>query len=266
MNYCKKNNIKGVLVSIDQSKAFDSVSHTYMEKVYSSFGFGDRIKSWLKSIGTGRNACIQLEQDMLSDPFNLGRGHAQGDSPSPILYNLAAQIQIFRLELDTDIESIGPVEADPAVDLEPIHHYKGEGLCQTNKNESFADDSSNLVAFKLDTLTNLKSVLEDFRKLSGLSCNLEKSFVMRIGDLSGEISPAILDLGLTFRDKITLLGFTLQNYGNITATNFERVMSKIDTLIRFWGRFFLSLPGKIVIDKLLSSCTHPRNRDNTKTR
>ncbi len=33
MDYCKKNNIKGVLVSIDQSKAFDSVFHTYIEKV-----------------------------------------------------------------------------------------------------------------------------------------------------------------------------------------------------------------------------------------
>jgi hypothetical protein len=245
MDYCKKNNIKDKY----QSKAFDSVSHTYMEKVYSFFGFGDRIKSWLKSIGTGRNACIQLEPDALSEPFDLGRGHAQGDSPSPILYNLAAHIQIFRLELDKDIESIGQVEEEPAVNLAPIHHYKGEGLGQTNKNESFADDSSNLVAFKLETLSNLKTILEEFRILSGLSCNLEKSFVMRIGDLSGEISPEINDLGFTFRDKITLLGFTLQNYGDITAANFERVMIKIDTLIRFWERFFLSLPGKIVVYK-----------------
>jgi hypothetical protein len=72
---------------------------------------------------------------------------------------------------------------------------------------------------------------------------------MRIGDLSGEISPEINNLGFSFRDKITLLGFTLQNYGDITAANFERVMTKIDTLIRFWERFFLSLPGKIVVYK-----------------
>ncbi len=249
MDYCVKNNIKGVLVSIDQSKAFDSVSHAYMEKVYDFFGFGDRIKRWLKSIGTGRNACIQLGPNLLSDPFNLGRGHAQGDSPSPILYNLAAQIQIFRIELDPLIESVGPDAADPILELAPPHRYKGEGLGQTKKNESFADDSSNLVALRLETLSTIKQVLDNFKKLSGLSCNLEKSFVMRIGDLSGEISQSIRDLGFAFRDKITLLGFTLQNYGDITATNFERISSKIDGLIRFWDRFFLSLPGKIVVYK-----------------
>jgi hypothetical protein len=249
MEYCVKNKIKGVLVSVDQSKAFDSVSHAYMEKVYDFFGFGERIKRWLKSIGTGRSACIQLEPDLLSDPFDLGRGHAQGDSPSPILYNLAAQIQIFRIELDANIESIGPVAAEPILELAPLHRYKGEGLGQTKKKESFADDSSNLVAFKLETLSTIKQVLEDFRKLSGLSCNLEKSFVMRIGDLSGEINQSIRDLDFTFRDKITLLGFTLQNYGDITATNFEKISSKIDSLIRFWERFFLSLPGKIVVYK-----------------
>jgi hypothetical protein len=247
--YCTKHNIKGVLVSIDQSKAFDSVSHAYMEKVYEFFGFGDRIKRWLKSIGTGRNACIQLEPNLLSDPFNLGRGHAQGDSPSPILYNLAAQIQIFRIELDPLIESIGPAAADPILELAPPHRYKGEGLGQTKKNESFADDSSNLVALKLETLSTIKKVLDDFRKLSGLSCNLEKSFVMRIGDLSGEISQSIRDLGFTFRDKITLLGFILQNYGDITAANFEQISTKIDALIRFWERFFQSLPGKIAVYK-----------------
>ena len=36
--------MKGVLVSIDQSKAFDSVSHSFMEKVYDFLGFGERIK------------------------------------------------------------------------------------------------------------------------------------------------------------------------------------------------------------------------------
>ncbi len=39
MDLCKKYNIKGVLASIDQAKAFDSVSHSYMLKVYDFFRF-----------------------------------------------------------------------------------------------------------------------------------------------------------------------------------------------------------------------------------
>jgi hypothetical protein len=95
MDFCRKQNIKGVIASIDQTKAFDSVSHAYMEKVYDFFNFGPRIKVWLKSIGTQRTACVALSNGALSATFQLGKGHAQGDSPSPLLYNLAAQIQIF---------------------------------------------------------------------------------------------------------------------------------------------------------------------------
>jgi hypothetical protein len=78
MDFCRKRNIKGVIASIDQTKAFDSVSHSYMSQVYDFFGFGDNIKKWLSSIGTGRTACIGLEQDSLTDTFPLGKGHAQG--------------------------------------------------------------------------------------------------------------------------------------------------------------------------------------------
>jgi hypothetical protein len=76
MDFCNKNGISDVLVSIDQSKAFDSVSHAFMDKVYDFFGFGERIKSWFKTIGTGRTACIQLSPVSNSDEFPLEKGHA----------------------------------------------------------------------------------------------------------------------------------------------------------------------------------------------
>jgi hypothetical protein len=170
MEYCKKHSIKGVLASIDQTKAFDSVSHSYMLKVYDFFGFGERIVNWLTAIGTCRTACIRLEDGTLSANFDLGKGHAQGDSPSPLLYNLAAQIQIFKLELDPAIDRINrPL---PRVELNAIAQNLGqqvdkqEGQGQTSTNESFADDSSNLLIFNLQSLCTLKTILTNFRKLS----------------------------------------------------------------------------------------------------
>jgi hypothetical protein len=44
MEFCKRHNIKGAMVSVDASKAFDSVDHGYMEKVYRFFGLGPRIR------------------------------------------------------------------------------------------------------------------------------------------------------------------------------------------------------------------------------
>jgi hypothetical protein len=251
MDYCEKHNIKAVIASIDQSKAFDSVDHNYMEKVYRFFGFGDRIMRWLKSIGTGRLACIQLDQGIISDTFELGRGHAQGDSPSPLLYNLAAQIQIFKIELCPNVIKLRNEQINPEPEMTRHQFYKGEGFGQTETNESFADDSSNLTVFTVDSLLELKNILEKFKTLSGLSCNLEKSFVMRIGDTTGEIPREINDLGFNFANKIQLLGFTLNNYGNYVNENYERVACKIDNIIRFWERFFLNLTAKIAIYKSL---------------
>jgi hypothetical protein len=181
----------------------------------------------------------------------LGKGHAQGDSPSPLLYNLAAQIVIFKIELSPNIARIPrPLEFDEVAVPVPAS-YKGEGLGQTDTNESFADDSSNIFVFEMNSLTELKAILENFKVLSGLSSNLDKSFIMRIGNLDGDIPEEIEALGFSFTNKIKLLGFILQNYGDITASNFEQVNSKIDNLTRFWERFFLSLPGRISIYKTL---------------
>jgi hypothetical protein len=104
------------------------VSHDYMLKVYKFFGFGDRIIRWLSSIGTNRNAAVRLADDKLSLAFDLGRGHAQGDSPSSVLYNLAAQIFIFKLELNPLLKRL---RTEPIII--PDNHvyaplYKHEGL------------------------------------------------------------------------------------------------------------------------------------------
>jgi hypothetical protein len=117
------------------------------------------------------------------------------------------------------------------------HFDKQEGQGQTNTNESFADDSYNLFIFNLRSLSVLKAILIDFKESSGLSSNVEKSFIMRIVDLSGEITQDILDLGFSFTDRIKLLGFTLQNYGDIVAVNFEEIIIKyyVERHFKGWG-------------------------------
>jgi hypothetical protein len=106
---------------VDVSKAFDSVDHGYMEKVYQFYGLGPRIRKWLATIGTGRNAQILLANDELSLAFQLEKGHAQGDAPSPLLYNMAAQICIWKVELDPEIVSV----YDPSLRANPDPNRPG---------------------------------------------------------------------------------------------------------------------------------------------
>ena len=105
--------------------------------------------------------------------------------------------------------------------------------------------------YEYESLRKLKEILEKFKVLSGLACNVEKSFVMRIGDESDPVDQAIIDIGFPFTEELTILGFKIRNNSNQIASNYEGIRTKVSNIIRFWERFNLTVPGKITIYKTL---------------
>ena len=83
ISYCKNNDVPGVIVSIDQSKAFDSIYNNFCNDAFRFFGFGETFIEMMATLGTGRNSKIILEDGKLSAPVQLDRGRPQGNSPSP---------------------------------------------------------------------------------------------------------------------------------------------------------------------------------------
>ena len=156
-----------------------------MEKVYTFFGFRGRIKNWLKSIGTSRTTGIILGQQEHSDTFQLEKGHVQGDSPSPLLYNFAAQILLFRIELDKEIKPIRPPLYRPGPII-PSAPFKNESKRETDKSDCFAEDNTISTVFELESLKALKNILCEFGQLSGLCTNYEKSALLCIGNTQGD--------------------------------------------------------------------------------
>ena len=145
---------------------------------------------------------ISLENGNKTNFFSLEKGHAQGDSPSPLLYNFAAQILLFKIELDTKIQRVRPNKAlpGPIIGKEP---YQNESNRETDKCDCFADDNTVSTLLNFESLNTLKTILENFKRLSGLSTNYEKTIIMRIGDLSGDIDEDIKGLG--FRVVLAVL-------------------------------------------------------------
>ena len=74
---------------------------------------------------------------------------------------------------------------------------------------------------------------------------------MRIGNLEGEITDDIIDLGFSITNSIKLLGYHISNNDDILDINFTPIKGKIQSIIRFWERFYLSLQGKITVYKTL---------------
>jgi hypothetical protein len=71
-----------------------------MREVYRFFGLGPDFIKLLDTIGTNRTARVLLDNGRISNEFDLERGFAQGNSPSPKKYNIGEQILLFRLEYD----------------------------------------------------------------------------------------------------------------------------------------------------------------------
>ena len=166
----KKNKKRGALLSLDIRKAFDTLSHSFVEKVLEHFNFGVNLKKWITLLCTIREACIVLEGGKLSRRFKLLRGNAQGDILSPFVFLLCYQILLFKLQFDLQIKSF--VSSPTVTPGSPDVHLPDEVSNTPTKVAAMADDASCLVLMDPATLGKIKEVLAQFGEISGLRCTV----------------------------------------------------------------------------------------------
>ncbi len=266
-------------MSIDQAKAFDSISHKYKNEVYKFFGFGPKFVNMLNTLCTNCKSCITFDDGTLSSNFDSERGDTQGNTPSPVLYNLAQQIFLFKLELCPEIKSVFVNHLIPRQIAAPILVnvnnaagggnvaeifnnimmavsddedicFRNESKKENGKAKGFAYDTTGLTLFDYDSLSAIKKILIDFGTFSGLQCNVDKTVLMQIGVIR-QPSQAILDLGFTLVDKIKILGMEIdQSLSNINE-NFVKIHESVKKTISYWERYNLTLPGRINVAKSL---------------
>jgi hypothetical protein len=273
IGYCNSNNIPACIVAIDQSKAFDSISHKYMIEAYRFFGLRENFINSLTTLGSGRTACISFDDGSISPPFDLERGRTQGNGPSPCEYNIGQQILLLKIELSPEISSVynhlrvprtvfgnyqqpHPAIVDAAT-RENNPCFLSESKCETDKAEGFADDTSVATIFSYESLSALKTILVDFASFSGLRCNMEKTSILQIGEIV-PVPDEIGNLGFSFCGETKILGMNISANPEAWHGNFECILSNIKKKITFWERFNLSLPGRICVIKslLISPLSH----------
>jgi hypothetical protein len=241
---CKYRNKKGALLSLDIQKAFDSLSHSYLQNVFSFFNFGPNICRWLTLLSMNRAARIVLNSEITTEIFELERGNAQGDTISPFLFNLGYQILLFKLEYDLQIAGLTEqVELGPDFPPRPVE------LPQVPpKVYAMADDATLLTCMDRDSLLRVREILAGFENLSGLACNVEKTTLMQFG-VNDPIPEEIVNLGFDIKNEVKLLGLKIKNDCNNYTLSKTEIEERIRSQIRFWARFDLSLPGRITVAK-----------------
>ena len=130
INLCNKENIPGILASLDYRKAFDTVSKAAITAALQKFNFGPVFINYVKTLLNDTQACVK-NAGWLSSWFNTSRGVRQGCCLSPLLFIMV--VEFLAIKIRNDKEIIGTLD-----NLDPS--FSQEDRCL-----SYADDMELLV-------------------------------------------------------------------------------------------------------------------------
>ena len=233
MHCAEQYNLKGLLLLIDFEKAFDSISWGFINKVLKFFGFGKSVISWVNLFF--KDAKLAVNQGgNLSPFFNIGRGCRQGDSLSPYLFILCAEILAIKIRNNKNIKGIK---------IDNIEY----------KLSQYADDTSAFLDGSQQSLNETLSELSHYAEYSGLKVNFDKTQVVWIGRNKYSTETIKTKWKLTWGiTHFKLLGIHFDiDLDKVININYNDKISKIETLIKIWNRRYLTPIGKITVVKTL---------------
>ena len=116
IDYANETNTPLALISIDQMKAFDRTSHSFLFATLERFGFGPNFIRWIKLIYNSVSSSVNVN-GWLTSFINLERGLRQGCALSMPLYVLTAEILALRIRSNPRIQGITPPGSTAQVKL-----------------------------------------------------------------------------------------------------------------------------------------------------
>lgn len=229
LDYINITNETGILVSLDQEKAFDRVDRSFLMNLLQHFGFGPSFCNWISTLYNGANMQI-IVNGFLTDKIDIQRGVRQGDSLSPMLYVLCVEVLACLVRNCADIEGF------------LLPGAKGRQF----KISSYADDMTSLVK-NPRSLHYLFQAVSLYEQGSGAKLNLSKCEAMWLGAWRDcEDQP----LGLTWVKKMKVLGVFFGT-SDVERDNWNARLDKLEKSLNLWKTRSLSMVGKALIINVL---------------
>ena len=228
-----KTNETGILVTLDQEKAFDRVDHEFLMRVLSKFGFGPMFCGWVSLFYNNVFSRV-ICNGRLTCPIFLGRGVRQGCPLSPLLYVLVSEV------LSTQIRNCKAIEG---------FRLPGAGGLQF-KVSQYADDATNFVKSER-SLSMLLQVVQKYEKGSGAKLNTTKSEAMWLGRWRNNSGTPH---GLKWVNKMRILGVFFSNgLLSVENDNWKTKLDKLKTVLNLWSSRDLSFVGRAMIVNVLGA-------------
>ena len=119
------------------------------------------------------------------------------------------------------------------------------------KEQTFADDTTLTIAREQESLRNYIKYIKEFKKISGLAANLEKTNVIPIGKFFNPGKKICHELEVNWTDSFKLLGLEIDNKLELMGQNFDKEHIKAQNIIFDWKECKLPINGIITISKHL---------------
>ena len=241
-NYCQKNNVDALLISLDAKKAFDSVSHKYLHEVLKKYGFSDNFISTVKMLYNDIKANI-LVNGYKSVIIKIARSVKQGDALSCALFILCIDPLLRKIENNGAIKAI------------PIPRSRYSNIEIKVKTGGFADDVGMAVKNETETINAIFNDYYLFSRLSGIELNVNKTEIMKLNlntSNSVFVPEQIRAYGREFAtsESVKICGVVFSNNKNLAyKSNIKDKILKLEKQIVRWLPRGLSMEGKLLIVK-----------------
>lgn len=249
IDYCDSNDIPALILNFDLLKAFDSLSHVFLDRALNFFGFGPIFRNYITTLYTGISASV-LSNGYCSKPFPILGGLRQGCGLSPGNFILSFEILCLKLRQNPDIQGI---------------QISNEFM---KKLGVFADDLWSIILGTQENVDNLFTLFHDFGVTSGLSINYDKTQILRVGSLRDSNAMFYTVKPLHWVEELRILGINIGKKSS-AHSNYDNLIDKVKSLITLWSSRHLTIMGKILlcntlltsqwIYKLLMVITPPQN-------
>ncbi|CAJ0966526.1 unnamed protein product [Ranitomeya imitator] len=226
VEYIKVRRAHAALVSLDQEKAFDRVSHGFMGRALQRLGLGDRFCSYVRLMYFDIHSLV-LVNGWKTDPFPVLSGVRQGCPLSPLLF--VCVIELFAEAIRQNGEIRGITAPGPE---------RHEVKCSL-----YMDDVTVFCADR-GSVDALVQTCEMFGQASGVKVNCGKSEAMIFGDWQlASSAPFPFNIQLDF---IKLLGVWFGKEGAALKSWQER-LAKVNQRIGLWNLRHLTCEGKVLV-------------------
>lgn len=231
LTFLNSENIPGILVGIDFTKAFDTISKSLIQDSLKLYGFGPDFQHWIETLMANTESSIH-QYGWTSEPFQTERGIRQGCPLSPLLFILAVEVLAIKIR-HSNIHGISMPRNQTEHSIFKILQY--------------ADDTTLYLRDKED-LNKAIVIFGKFAQISGLKMNKRKTQALWLGSQKHkDESPH--DLKWVKQIKILGVWFTADRSAREIEENWTNKVNTMKRTINQWSKRNLSIYGKIIIAK-----------------